>query len=157
MKKTKAYLAKNVENMKPSGIRRFFDLAAGMEGVVSLGVGEPDFVTSWSVREAAILSLEQGYTSYTANAGLLQLRQLISKYMDDHFDVHYNPNSEIVVTVGASQAIDLALRAILNPGDEVIVVEPCFVSYSPLVDLAGEKQFRYRLRRKMILKSNLLN
>ncbi len=139
MKKTKMYLAKNVENMKPSGIRRFFDLAAGMEGVVSLGVGEPDFVTSWSVREAAILSLEQGYTSYTANAGLLQLRQLISKYMEDHFDVRYNPNSEIVVTVGASQAIDLALRAILDPGDEVIVVEPCFVSYSPLVDLAGGK------------------
>ena len=85
----KSYLAKNVENMKPSGIRRFFDLAAGVEGVVSLGVGEPDFVTPWSVREAAILSLEQGYTSYTANAGLIELRKLISKYMANHFDVHY--------------------------------------------------------------------
>lgn len=139
MKKTNTYLAKNVETMKPSGIRRFFDLAAGIEGVVSLGVGEPDFVTSWSVREAAILSLEQGYTSYTANAGLLELRQLISKYMAAHFDVRYQPESEIVVTVGASQAIDLAFRAILDPGDEVIVVEPCFVSYAPLVNLAGGK------------------
>ncbi|MGJ7920085.1 aminotransferase [Neobacillus sp. LXY-4] len=139
MKKTNTYLAKSVENMKPSGIRRFFDLAAGIEGVVSLGVGEPDFVTSWSVREAAILSLEQGYTSYTANAGLLELRQLISKYMANHFQVRYNPKSEIIVTVGASQAIDISLRAILDPGDEVIVVEPCFVSYVPLVELAGGK------------------
>lgn len=139
MNTTKTYLAKKVETMKPSGIRRFFDLAAGMEGVVSLGVGEPDFVTSWSVREAAIQSLEQGYTSYTANAGLLELRQEISKYMENRFSVKYNPKSEIIVTVGASQAIDLALRAILDPGDEVIVVEPCFVSYGPLVDLAGGK------------------
>ena len=139
MKKTKTYLAKTVETLKPSGIRRFFDLASGMEGVVSLGVGEPDFVTSWSVREAAILSLEQGYTSYTANAGLLELRREISKYMADSFAVKYRPDSEIVVTVGASQALDLALRAILDPGEEVIVVEPSFVSYAPLVELAGGK------------------
>ena len=137
MKQTKSYVAQKVEEMKPSGIRRFFDLASGMEGVISLGVGEPDFVTSWSTREAAILSLEQGYTSYTANPGLLELREEISHYMQKRFFVSYNPASEIIVTVGASQAIDIALRAILNQGEEVIVVEPCFVSYAPLVTLAG--------------------
>ena len=148
MKKTKTYLAKTVETLKPSGIRRFFDLAAGMEGVVSLGVGEPDFVTSWSVREAAILSLEQGYTSYTANAGLLELRKEISNYMADSFAVKYRADTEIVVTVGASQALDLALRAILDPGEEVIVVEPSFVSYAPLVTLAGGKAVQVQSRKE---------
>ncbi|WP_442600406.1 aminotransferase [Neobacillus sp. D3-1R] len=133
----KSYLSKTVEQLKPSGIRRFFDLAAGMEGVISLGVGEPDFVTSWSVREAAILSLEQGYTSYTANAGLHELRKEISRYLDRHFHISYSAENDIIVTVGASQAIDIALRAILNPGDEVIIIEPSFVSYGPLVSLAG--------------------
>lgn len=137
MKTKQSYLARQVEQLKPSGIRRFFDLAAGMEGVISLGVGEPDFVTSWSVREAAILSLEQGYTSYTANAGLLELRQEISSYLKNNFQVSYSPETDIIVTVGASQALDIALRAILNPGEEVIVIEPSFVSYSPLVSLAG--------------------
>lgn len=137
MNSTKNYLSKTVEELKPSGIRRFFDLAAGMEGVVSLGVGEPDFVTPWSVREAAILSLEQGYTSYTANAGLSELREEIASYMLKSFDVSYSADREIIVTVGASQALDIALRAILDPGDEVIVVEPSFVSYVPLVALAG--------------------
>ncbi|MCK6207575.1 aminotransferase [Bacillus infantis] len=137
MMKTKTYISAKVDQLKPSGIRRFFDLAAGMEGVISLGVGEPDFVTPWSVREAAILSLEQGYTSYTANAGLLELRQEIASYMGKSFGVQYEPESEIIVTVGASQAIDIALRAILDQGDEVIVIEPCFVSYAPLVSLAG--------------------
>lgn len=138
MKGTKSsYLSNTVQNMKPSGIRRFFDLAAGMEGVISLGVGEPDFVTSWSVREAAINSLEQGYTSYTANAGLIELREEISFYMNKQFHVEYSPESEIIVTVGASQAIDIAMRAILDPGDEVIVIEPCFVAYLPMVQLAG--------------------
>jgi aminotransferase len=137
MKTTHSYLAKSVEQLKPSGIRRFFDLAAGMEGVISLGVGEPDFVTSWSVREAAILSLEQGYTSYTANAGLLELRKEITTYLKDRFQVSYSPETDVIVTVGASQAIDIALRAIINPGEEVIVIEPSFVSYSPLVSLAG--------------------
>jgi aminotransferase len=139
MKQTKSYLAKTVDDLKPSGIRKFFDLAAGMEGVISLGVGEPDFVTSWSAREAAILSLEQGYTSYTANAGLLELRNEVSSYMKKQFHVEYNPKSEIIITVGASQALDIALRAILDPGDEVIVIEPSFVSYAPLVSLAGGK------------------
>ncbi|ASS86949.1 aminotransferase [Anoxybacillus geothermalis] len=131
------YVSKTVAALKPSGIRRFFDLASGMEGVISLGVGEPDFVTSWSVREASILSLEQGYTSYTPNAGLLELRQEIAAYLRRKFHVDYRPETEILVTVGASQAIDLALRAILDPGDEVIVVEPSFVAYEPLVVLAG--------------------
>ncbi len=137
MNQTKSYIADKVAEMKPSGIRRFFDLASNMEGVISLGVGEPDFVTSWSAREAAILSLEQGYTSYTANPGMLELREEISSYMNRRFQVAYNPNSEIIVTVGASQAIDIALRAILNPDEEVIVLEPCFVAYAPLVTLAG--------------------
>lgn len=139
MTKTKEFVAESVQNMRPSGIRKFFDLAANMEGVVSLGVGEPDFVTSWSVREAAILSLEKGYTSYTANAGLLELRNEIANYMENRFHVKYDPKEEIIVTVGASQAIDLAMRAIIDPGDEIIVVEPCFVSYVPLVELAGGK------------------
>jgi aminotransferase len=133
----KNYLSKKAQELKPSGIRRFFDLAAGMKGVVSLGVGEPDFVTPWTVREAAILSIEQGYTSYSANAGLLELRKEITSYMQKQFNVMYSPNSEIIVTVGASQAIDIAMRTILDPGDEVIIIEPCFVSYSPMVELAG--------------------
>lgn len=136
MIKTK-YLSKAVQEIQPSGIRKFFDLAATMEGVISLGVGEPDFVTSWSAREAAISSLEQGYTSYTANAGLLELREEISKYMKKSFGVQYDPNNEIIVTIGASQALDIALRALVNPGEEVIVVEPNFVAYSPLVTLTG--------------------
>lgn len=132
-----SYLSKTVADLKPSGIRRFFDLAANMEGVVSLGVGEPDFVTSWSIREAAIASLEEGRTSYTANAGILDLRKEISRYMEKEFRVSYNPENQIIVTVGASQALDIALRAIINPGEEVLVVEPCFVSYAPLVSMAG--------------------
>jgi aminotransferase len=133
----KSYLSETVARLKPSGIRRFFDLASSMEGVISLGVGEPDFVTSWNIREACILSLEQGYTSYTANAGLLELRQEIAAYLARKFHVEYDPETEILVTVGASQAIDLALRATVNPGDEVIVVEPSFVAYESLVTLAG--------------------
>lgn len=131
------YVSKLVQELKPSGIRKFFDLAANIEGVVSLGVGEPDFVTSWSVREAAISSLELGHTSYTANAGLLELREEIANYMNKQFHVSYNPKEEIIVTVGASEGIDLAMRALLNPGEEVIVVEPCFVAYAPLVTMAG--------------------
>ncbi|WP_353947845.1 aminotransferase [Sporolactobacillus sp. Y61] len=131
------YLAHHVQTLKPSGIRKFFDATAGMTGVISLGVGEPDFVTPWNVREAAILSLEDGYTSYTANAGLPALREEIARYIENYFCVTYHPDSEIIVTVGASEAIDISLRAILDPGDEVLVVEPCFVSYAPLVTLAG--------------------
>jgi aminotransferase len=133
----KSYISKTVEQLKPSGIRRFFDLAASMEGVISLGVGEPDFVTPWSVCEASILSLERGYTSYTANAGLMELRKEIVHYLTSHFHVTYEAQSEVIVTVGASQALDIAMRAILDPGDEVIIAEPSFVSYAPLVSLAG--------------------
>lgn len=137
MKATKStYISRTVRELKPSGIRRFFDLAAGMEGVISLGVGEPDFVTPWHVREAAIRSIEEGYTSYTPNAGLLELREEITNYVKNRYHVEYSP-SEVIVTVGASSAIDTAMRTIIDPGDEVIVVEPCFVSYSPTVTLAG--------------------
>ncbi len=108
-----------------------------MEGVISLGVGEPDFVTAWNVREASILSLEQGYTSYTANAGLYSLREEISRYLSNRFDLSYSPDNELIVTVGASQALDIAIRAIVNPGEEVIIPEPCFVAYDALVSLAG--------------------
>ncbi|MCP8969817.1 aminotransferase [Ectobacillus ponti] len=130
-------LSETVASLQPSGIRKFFDLASSMEGVVSLGVGEPDFVTPWHVREACIRSLEEGYTAYTANAGLLELRQETSRYLKQRFDVSYDPKTQIIITVGASQAIDIALRTILNPGDEVLIIEPCFVSYASLVTLAG--------------------
>lgn len=134
---TTQYLSKKVQELKPSGIRRFFDLAVTMEGVISLGVGEPDFVTPWSIREASIQSIEAGFTSYTGNAGLLELRQEISSYLHRSFGVEYSPEKEIIVTVGGSQAIDLAIRAIIDPGDEVIIVEPTFVAYGPIVSLAG--------------------
>ncbi len=134
---TSKYLSNNVQAIQPSGIRRFFDLASSMENVISLGVGEPDFVTPWNVIEASYHSLEQGYTAYTANAGLLELRKEISRYMRRRFGVTYSAEDEMVVTVGASQAIDIALRAVVNPGEEVIVVEPSFVSYAPTVTLAG--------------------
>ena len=130
-------IAQHVQKLQPSGIRRFFDLAANMEGVISLGVGEPDFVTSWGVREACIASLHNGHTSYTANAGLLELRKEISRYLVEQFEVEYRPETDVIVTVGASQALDLSIRAIVDPGDEVIVIEPCFVSYAPLIELVG--------------------
>src|SRR5699024_9401822 len=132
-----SYLAKQAEELKPSGIRKFFDLASKMENVISLGVGEPDFVTPWHVIEASYHSLEQGYTAYTANAGLIELREAISEYLEHTFSLTYKPENQLLVTVGASQAIDLALRSIIDPGDEVVIVEPCFVSYSPAVSLAG--------------------
>ena len=134
-----SYVSKMVNDLQPSGIRKFFDLAASMEGVISLGVGEPDFVTPWHVREEAIRSLELGYTAYTPNAGLLELRQEIAHYMNQRFGVRYDAHNEVIVTVGASSAIDIAMRTILDPGEEVIVVEPCFVSYVPMVTLAGGK------------------
>ncbi|WP_114570224.1 aminotransferase [Exiguobacterium flavidum] len=129
-------LADRVERLAPSGIRRFFDLAGSMEDVISLGVGEPDFVTPWNVREASFAALEQGYTAYSANAGLLELRREISSYMKT-FGASYRPEDEIIVTTGASEGLDLAFRALVDPGDEVLVVEPAFVSYGPLIELAG--------------------
>jgi len=134
-----AKIARNVASIPRSGIRDFFELVQGREGVISLGVGEPDFVTPWHIREAAIYSLEKGQTTYTSNLGLLSLRKSISKYVNEFFHVDYDPASEILVTVGVSEAIDIALRALINPGDEVIFHEPCYVSYSPSIILAHGK------------------
>lgn len=129
-------IARNVSGIPRSGIRDFFELVQGREGVISLGVGEPDFVTPWHIREAAIYSLEKGQTTYTSNLGLLSLRKSISRYVNEFFDVSYDAAKEVLVTVGVSEAIDLALRALLNPGDEVIFHEPCYVSYSPSIVMA---------------------
>ena len=125
-----------VKNIKPSGIRKFFDLVQEMPEAISLGVGEPDFDTTWHIREEGIFSLEKGRTFYTSNAGLLELRSAIADYMEERYKLIYNPVGEILVTVGGSEGIDLALRTMLNPGDEVIVPEPAFVSYLPCIKLA---------------------
>ena len=130
-------LSRTVVDLKPSGIRKFFDLVGEMTDVTALTVGQPDFVTPWHIREAGILSLEHGKTYYTSNAGNLSLRQEISKYLDRRFDLHYAPADEIVVTVGGSEAIDIAIRAIVEPGDEVIIPMPSFVCYEPIVRMAG--------------------
>lgn len=128
---------RTLESIPPSGIRRFFDIVSQMEDVVSLGVGEPDFVTPWRIREAAIYSLERGFTQYTSNWGLLELRQEVARLLDRTYGVEYRPEGEIVITVGVSEGLDLALRAILNPGDEMLIPEPCYVSYKPCTLLAG--------------------
>lgn len=130
-------LSDKVIKMKPSGIRKFFDIVSEMPDAISLGVGEPDFDTPWNVREEGIYALEKGRTFYTSNAGLLELREAICDYTDRRFKIAYNPKNEVLLTVGGSEGIDVALRAMLNPGDEVIVPEPCFVSYVPCVELAG--------------------
>lgn len=131
------YISKNAKEIKPSGIRKFFDVANTMKDAISLGVGEPDFVTPWSVRDAAILSIKKGYTQYTSNAGMLELREAISKYLNIRYNLHYSAEDEILVTVGASEGIDLALRALVNVGEEVLIPEPSYVSYSPCVSLCG--------------------
>lgn len=135
----KEKIAAHVRDIPRSGIRDFFDVVQKMPDVISLGIGEPDFVTPWHVREAAIFALEKGRTGYTANLGLLRLRREISKYVRKHFEVEYDPESEIIVTVGVSEGMDIALRSILNPGDEVIFHEPCYVSYHPGTLLAHGK------------------
>lgn len=129
-------LAPAAKAMRPSGIRKFFDLAADMPHCISLGVGEPDFKTPWSVRDAGIRSLEQGRTRYTANAGLKELRTEICRYLERRFELHYEPD-QALVTVGGSEAIDMAIRALVQPGDEVIIPEPCFVCYEPITQLTG--------------------
>ena len=128
-----------VRSIPPSGIRRFFDIVAEMSGVISLGVGEPDFVTPWHIRESCVHGLQRGYTAYTSNYGLLELRQEIAKMIEADYGVIYDPKCEALVTVGVSEALDLAMRAILSPGDEVLVPEPCYVSYQACVTLAGGK------------------
>jgi len=130
-------ISKKVEQMQPSGIRAFFDLVLGMKDVISLGVGEPDFVTPWQIREAGIYSLEQGFTSYTSNKGLYKLRLGISRYLKTKHNLEYSPDEEMLITVGASEGLDLVLRAIMNPGDKVLVSSPSYVSYGPLAELAG--------------------
>jgi aminotransferase len=131
------YLAPLVRDIPPSGIRKFFDLVAGSKDIISLGVGEPDFVTPWKFREAAIYSLEQGRTTYTHNAGLPELREAITDYLNEEFKLIYNPANEVLVTVGGSEAIDLALRALVCPGDEILVPEPSYISYSPITRITG--------------------
>src|SRR3954463_9959164 len=130
------FIANNVRAIPRSGIRDFFDIVQGMKDVISLGVGEPDFVTPWHIREAAIYALERGKTGYTSNLGLLKLREAISTSLEKHFHVSYDPKNEILIAVGVSEALDLALRALINPGDEIIYHEPCYVSYSPSIAMA---------------------
>ena len=132
----KELLSRKILELKPSGIRKFFDVANEVPGVISLGVGEPDFETPYHIREAGIQALQAGKTFYTSNSGLQGLRDEISVYAEKKMGIRYNPNTEIMVTVGGSEAIDIALRTIINPGDEIIYVEPSFVSYLPCILMA---------------------
>ncbi|NBI79416.1 aminotransferase class I/II-fold pyridoxal phosphate-dependent enzyme [Anaerotruncus colihominis] len=130
-------LSRRAVAIKPSGIRKFFDIAAEMDDVISLGVGEPDFKTPWNIRRAGIESLERGHTWYTANSGLMQLREAACGYLKRRFTLEYDPRKELLITVGGSEAIDIAIRALVEPGDEVLVVEPSFVCYTPIAELTG--------------------
>ena len=142
----------NVKNMPPSGIRKFFDIVNEMDDVISLGVGEPDFVTPWNVTEAGIYSLEKGHTHYSSNAGFIELRKEIARYLNRRFNLNYNPDNEILVTVGGSEGIDIALRALVGPEDEVIIPEPSFVAYKgctrftgatpKIINLKAENEFK---------------
>jgi aminotransferase len=140
----KNVISKRVEQLAPSGIRAFFDLVLGMKDVISLGVGEPDFVTPWHIREKAIASLEQGYTSYTSNKGMPELREEINQFLGRRYHLSYDSKEEILITVGVSEGLDLAVRAICNPGDKILVPEPIYVSYGPVVELAGGKVVRLK-------------
>ena len=130
-------ISRRVQDIKPSGIRKFFDILENMHDAISLGVGEPDFQTPWHIRDAGIYSLEKGFTKYTSNAGMTDVRREISNYLSRRFDLHYDMNSQILVTVGGSEAIDLAIRCITNPGDEILIPEPSFVCYGPIASLAS--------------------
>ena len=130
-------ISKRVEKLQPSGIREFFDLVLGMKDVISLGVGEPDFVTPWQIREAGIYSLEQGFTSYTSNKGLYKLRLSISRHLKNRYGLEYCPEEGILITVGVSEGMDLALRAIINSGDKILIPVPSYVSYGPVTELTG--------------------
>ncbi len=153
-------VSRKVQQMQPSGIRKFFDLVLGMKDVISLGVGEPDFVTPWQIREAGIFSLEEGFTSYTSNKGLYKLRLGISHFLKHNYGLEYCPDEEILITVGVSEAYDLVMRAMLEQGDKVLVPFPCYVSYGPIVELAGgvpvyidTKSNDFKLTPKLIEKS----
>ncbi|PYE52663.1 aminotransferase class I/II-fold pyridoxal phosphate-dependent enzyme [Paenibacillus barcinonensis] len=132
-----SYLAPLVKQIPPSGIRKFFDLVGDNKDIITLGVGEPDFVTPWHMREACVYSLERGMTSYTSNAGMPKLREALSQYLETQFDTKYDPKDEIIVTVGGSEAIDLALRALIVPEDEILIPEPSYVAYSPIASIGG--------------------
>ena len=135
-KSSRSRVAAHIRSLPRSGIRDFFELVNTMEDVVSLGIGEPDFVTPWGIREATIYALNRGHTTYTSNLGLLPLRRAICHYVEEHFEVRYDPHTECIVTVGVSEGLDLALRAVLDPGDEVVYHEPCYVSYAPNIRMA---------------------
>ena len=135
-KSPRNFIADSLERVPPSGIREFFDIVSQMPDIISLGVGEPDFVTPWHIREASIFALEKGATGYTSNYGLPKLRNKVAEYLESDYSLHYNPEDEVLITVGVSEALDLAIRAITNPGDEIIYHEPCYVSYRPLIEFA---------------------
>jgi aminotransferase len=135
--KTRSRVTPRIAGLPPSGIRRFFELVERMPGAISLGIGEPDFVTPWRVREAAIFSLERGHTHYTPNRGARELRQELARYLSRRFGLEYDPEQELLITIGASEAIDVALRVVVEPGDGVLIPQPCFVSYLPCAALAG--------------------
>ncbi len=141
-------LSERVQSIQPSGIRRFFDLASEVEGVISLGVGEPDFSTPWHICDAAIYSIESGKTHYTANQGLFELRKEICSYYQRRFHIEYDPNENVIVTVGGSEGIDIALRALIDPGDEVIVMNPSYVAYTPGITLSGGVSVPIELRQE---------
>lgn len=152
-------LSQTARDIPPSGIRKFFDIVSEMKDAISLGVGEPDFVTPWPIREAGISALEKGKTHYTSNAGTIELRKEIARYSKEKYNLTYNPQSEIIVTVGGSEAIDITLRALINPGDEVLIPEPSFVCYKPCTALAGgipvpvvtEEKDNFRLTKEKLL------
>ena len=154
-------LSDRILEIQPSGIRKFFDIVSEMPDAISLGVGEPDFDTPWHIREEAIYSLEKGITSYTSNAGLMELRSEIAEYTKRHLGLTYHPKDEVIVTVGGSEAIDIALRAMLNPGDEVLMPEPCYVSYLPCIKLANgvpvsiqlKEEHEFRLQKEQLLEA----
>ncbi len=137
MGKEKRKYAEIIDQIPPSGIRRFFDLVSEAGDIISLGVGEPDFITPWNIRESAIYALEKGYTSYTSNWGLPELRKVVAKYLLKRFSLEFDANNEILITIGVSEGVDITLRTLLNPGDEVILPEPCYVCYDPLIKLVG--------------------
>ena len=139
-------ISEKIKNIKPSGIRKFFDIVSEMKDAISLGVGEPDFDTPWHIRDEGIYAFEKGKTFYTSNVGLKKLREEISNYIFKKQGIKYNPENEIIVTVGGSEAIDIGLRAMVNQGDEVIIPQPSYVSYAPCAELAGAKNVFINLK-----------
>ena len=153
-------LSEKIVNIKPSGIRKFFDIASEMKDVISLGVGEPDFDTPWHIRDEGIYSLEKGRTFYTSNSGLMELREEICRYIERRYNISYDPRSQVIITVGGSEAIDIAMRAMLDPGDEVLIPQPSYVSYEPCTILAGGTPVIIELKNEnefRLTKQELLN